>query len=204
MARRCSSARRPAKSFALHKPTGHFQARVQAVGPQHFGIVVFDPAKSSSRWLLADFFGNVLIPPTDVAHVAPALHALHDRIQLARQQHQLTDLLVAIERTGQYHRPLQLFFRAHAYDVRLVHPFASHQHRLPADPAYKTDDTDLGGIFRATVQGFGLTDPVWPAEYLHLQLLARQRRDLVGKAAVLQCQIRETLHAAMPGYAERL
>ena len=32
-----------------------------------------------------------------------------------------------------------------------------------------------------------------------LQILSRQRRDLVDKAALLQNQIREVLHKAMPG-----
>jgi transposase len=92
--------------------------------------------------------------------------------------------------------------RALDWDTRLVHPYATKQFRQPADPHNKTDPTDLGGIFRAAVTGFGLTEPDWPADYQHLQALRRHRRDLVCKCSALQCQIREKLHAAMPGYAE--
>jgi transposase len=73
---------------------------------------------------------------------------------------------------------------------------------MPADPSNKTDDTDLAAIFRAAVNGFGLIEPVLPEDYQQLQLLIRHRRDLVLKASALCCQIRELLHALMPGYAE--
>jgi transposase len=117
-------------------------------------------------------------------------------------QHDLQDVVVAIERTGEYHRPVQLAFRQAGFDTRLVHPFTSKQYRQPADPGNKTDDTDLAAIWRATTHGFGLLEPTWPDLYVTIQLLRRQRRDLVDKNAILQCQIREVLHAAMPGFAE--
>ena len=64
------------------------------------------------------------------------------------------------------------------------------------------DAEDLNAIFRVVINGLGLIDPVWPDDYQRLQLLRRHRRDLVCKTVELQCQIREKLHAAMPGYAE--
>jgi transposase len=115
---------------------------------------------------------------------------------------ELKDIVVAIERTGTYHRPVQDAFRRASFETRLVHPFASKQFRQPADADNKTDDTDLAGIFRAAVNGFGLLQPIWPDVYLQLQQLSRRRRDLVCKTTVLRCQIKETLHQLMPGYAE--
>ena len=54
------------------KPRGVLHPRVQQVGPEHFGIVCFDPAKVRSKFLLADFYGRVLIPlpgwPITVPH----------------------------------------------------------------------------------------------------------------------------------------
>jgi hypothetical protein len=47
----------------LGKPNGVIQPRVQAVGPERFGIVAVDCAKARSKWMLCDFYGNVLIPP---------------------------------------------------------------------------------------------------------------------------------------------
>ena len=193
---------RAPKAFVLQKPNGQLVPRVQAVGPEHFGIVAVDCAKARSRYFLADFYGRTLLEPTTLPHTRGDFQAAIDRIRQAMQQHDLRDLVVAIERTGEYHRPVQHAFRQAGFETRLVHPFTSKQYRQPADPGNKTDDTDLAAISRATTHGFGLLEPVWPDDYVHLQMLRRHRRDLVDKKTILQCQIREVLHAAMPGYAE--
>src|SRR5437879_5853064 len=101
---------RPAKAkkaFVLQKPNGQLVPRVQAVGPDHFGIVAIDCAKARSRWFLADFYGQTLLEPSTVAHTRGDLQAAIDRLRQALRQHQLGDLVVAIERTGDYHRPVQ-------------------------------------------------------------------------------------------------
>ena len=71
----------------------------------------------------------------------------------------IADLLVAVERTGRYHHPPARAFAAGGFEVRTVHPFATKQFRLPADPGNKTDDTDLAAITRAAVNGFALVEP---------------------------------------------
>ena len=55
----------------LQKPRGTFHPRVQKVGPEHFGIVAVDCAKARSKWMLADFYGNIVVPPTPLAHNRP-------------------------------------------------------------------------------------------------------------------------------------
>jgi len=50
----------------LGKPYGVFSERVQSVGPEHFGIIAVDPAKARCKWLMADFYGRVLVQPTTV------------------------------------------------------------------------------------------------------------------------------------------
>ena len=52
----------------LHKPRGVIHPRVQQVGPEHFGVVAVDCAQARSKWMLADFYGKVLAPPTLVEH----------------------------------------------------------------------------------------------------------------------------------------
>ena len=52
----------------LQKPRGVLHPRVQEVGPEHFGIISIDCAKARSKWMLTDFYGKVLVPPTEVAH----------------------------------------------------------------------------------------------------------------------------------------
>lgn len=200
-----SSQRRSAKSakpFLLQKPQGVLTPRVQSVGPEHFGILAVDCAKARSRYLFADFYGRVLLEPTTLPHTRGDFHAAIERVRQAIRSHDVRDCVVAIEMTGDYHRPVQRAFRDAHFETRLVHPFTSKQYRQPADPGNKTDDTDLGGIFRATTHGFGLLESALPDPYDAIQLLRRHRRDLVDKRAQLFCQIKELLHAVMPGYAE--
>ena len=175
--------------------------RVQQVGPEHFGIVCFDCAKARSKFLLADFYGRVLIPPTTVAHNRPDLDAAVAQVRQAFANHQLHDGLVAIERTGRYHRIVQRTFAAAGFETRILHPFVTKQYRQPVDPGNKTDDTDLAAIHRATVTGCALLEATRDEAWTTLQLLIRHRRDLVRKGAALNCQIREHLEAALPGFA---
>ncbi|HKB41772.1 MAG TPA: transposase [Gemmataceae bacterium] len=174
--------------------------RVQQVGPEHFGIVCFDPAKARSKFLLADFYGRVLIPPTRVEHNRPALDAAVAQVRQAFADHQLRDGVVAIERTGRYHRLVQRTFAAAGFETRVVHPFVTKQYRQPVDPGTKTDDTDLAAMHRATITGCALVEATRDEAWTTLLLLVRQRRDLVRKGAALNCQIREHLEAALPGF----
>lgn len=195
---RKSAKKKPA---VLGKPNGIIQPRVQAVGPEHFGIVAVDCAKARSKWMLCDFYGRVLIPPTVVEHQRTALELATLQAKEACQQHGLKDHIVAVEMTGTYHRPVQRAFRKAGSETRLVHPFASNHYRQASHFDTKTDDRDLEGIFRAAVNGFGLLEPVWDEVYLRLQLMARHRRDLVQKRAKLQSQIRQYVERCLPGYA---
>jgi len=195
--------RRPHRgpSGSVGKPRGVLHPRVQQVGPEHFGIVCFDCAKARSKFLLADFYGRVLIPPTHVEHNRPALDAAVAQVRQAFADHQLRDGLVAIERTGRYHRHVQRAFAAAGFETRIVHPFATKHYRQPVDPGNKTDDADLGALHRATVTGCALLEATRDEAWTTLQLLVRHRRDLVRKGAALNCQIRDHLEAALPGFA---
>lgn len=185
----------------VQKPRGTFHPRVHKVGPEHFGIVVVDCAKARSKWMLADFYGNVLVPPTAVEHNRPAFAEAVAAIRRAARRHDLQDLLVAVERTGRHHHAPKRAFAAAGFEVRVVHPFATAQFRQPADPNNKTDDKDLLALHRATVSGFALLEPEADESWKTLQLLERHRRDLVFKSSALSCQVREHLDAAFPGLA---
>jgi transposase len=186
----------------LHKPRGYFHDRVQRAGPAHFGLACFDCHKDYSKWMLADFFGKLLLSPQRLDHNRPALD---DAIRLLRQasaDHGLKDLLVVIERTGRYHRLVQRTFAAAGFDTRIVHPFATKQFRQVADPDDKTDDRDLSAMHRAALNGFAFTEPVRDEFWTEFLRLARFRRGLIHKTARLRCQIRDHLDAYLPGFAD--
>lgn len=190
------------KKRFIGRPTGQIQERVQAVGPEHFGIVAVDCAKRRSKWMLCNFFGKVLIEPTSVEHTAGGLRALTQRVTATCQTEGLTDVIVAVEMTGIYHKPVQRAFRKAGFDTRLVHPFASNHYRQALHPDLKTDDHDLEAIFQAAVNGYGLAPLPVGEVYQSLQAVARHRHNLVKQRARLFVQIRRLLHQTLPGFAD--
>src|SRR6266404_409885 len=96
------SSRRP---DVLQKPRGIIHPRVQKVGPEHFGIVAVDCAKARSKWMLSNFYGNVLVEPTVVEHNRQSFDAALAALRQAQEGRQIHDLLIAVERTGRYHHP---------------------------------------------------------------------------------------------------
>jgi transposase len=189
----------PARSF-VQKPRGVIHPRVQEVGPQHFGVVCVDCAKARSKWMLCDFYGNVLIEPAVLVHTSGDFQAAISRLREAITRCHLKDQMIVVERTGNYHLPVKRAFAAARFETRIVHPFATRQYRQAADPGNKTDDTDLLAIFRAAIAGFGLVEPPLDDHYQELRLLTRHRRDLVEKRSAVCCQLREHLEGVMPGY----
>ena len=185
----------------IQKPSGAFHARVQKVGPEHFGIVCVDCHKAQSKFFACDFYGNILLAPTPLEHNRPALAGAVIKVRETFSAHSIQDSIVAVERTGRYHHVVKQAFRAAAFETRVVHPFATKQNRQAADPGNKTDDADLRAMHRAAVNGFALCEPEWDVFWRNLQLLVRHRRGLVEKSSAVCCQIREHLDAALPGFA---
>lgn len=192
---------KPSSRQSLQKARGVISNRVQEVGGEHFAIVCVDPAKHRSEWMMADYFGNLLIEPQTVEHQSVFFKVAVEKIRQTQQAHDIQDTIVVVERTGNYHLSPQRAFARAGFETRVVHPFATKQYRVPANPGNKTDENDLYAQHRAAVAGFGLCELELEPPYCDLQLRARHRRNLVEKSTALACQIREHLHLAMPGYA---
>ncbi|MCP4896304.1 MAG: IS110 family transposase, partial [bacterium] len=150
---------------------------------------------------MADYFGNLLIERRTLEHRAAFFKLAVMQIREAQQQHDIQDMIVVVERTGNYHLAPKRAFAKAGFETRVVHPFATKQYRTPADPGIKTDGTDLNAQHRAAVAGFGLCELELESPYRELQLRARHRRNLVEKAVAMGCQIREHLHLSMPGFS---
>jgi len=192
-------ARRSRRSTLVAKPSGSVSPRVKKVGPEHFGIIAADCAKARSQWMLADFYGRILVEASEVEHTRQGFDAAVTELRHAIATHEIHDLIAAIEQTGHYHRPIQRAFVAAGFEARIVHPLTTQQFRIPADPQNKTDETDLKAIHRAAVNGFGLIEPPLDPTHTELRMLARHRRDLVVKNATLRNQIHVELDALFPG-----
>jgi len=193
--------RRRGQVDGLGKRRGVIGPRVARVGGDRFGIVAVDCGKARSKWLLADFYGQVLAGPTPVEHSRGGLDDAVVQVRRAIREHGLRDQIVAVEQTGRYHKPVLRAFSSAGLESRLVHPLASRRYREASDPGIKTDDKDLGGIWAAATHGLALVEPAADEFWASFQLFTRHRRLLVCKSSALCCQIKEHLDAAMPGYA---
>jgi len=199
--RNSNSRSKQHNTLSVQKPSGVIGPRVKRVGGEKFAIICIDPAKHRSEWMMADYFGNLLIERQTLEHQAAFFKLAIAQIHEAQKQHDIQDMIVVVERTGNYHLAPKRAFAKAGFETRVVHPFATKQYRMPADPGIKTDGTDLHAQHRAAVAGFGLCELELESPYRELQLRARHRRNLVEKAASLSCQIREHLHLAMPGFS---
>ncbi|MEQ1831230.1 MAG: transposase, partial [Pirellula sp.] len=190
------------KSRYIGKPLGLVQERVQAVGPEHFGVISIDCAKKRSKWMMCNFYGNVIVEPASVDHHSGAMACMITNARQAIKQQHISDVIIAIEMTGVYHRPILNAWRNAGFETRLVHPFATHHFSKTLHPSNKTDNNDLEAIFHAAINGYGLS--ILPVDriYLSLKQLTRHRKNLVKQRSRLQVQIRCLLHQTMPGYAD--
>ena len=131
------------KRQTVQKPSGVISPRVQKVGGERFAIVCVDPAKHRSEWIMADYFGNLLIEPKTLEHQSPFFKLAVELIRQAQEKHNIQDMIVVVERTGNYYLPPKRAFASAGFETRVVHPFATKQYQMPADPGNKTDETDL-------------------------------------------------------------
>lgn len=66
--KRTGGRSRKYRQAVLGKPDGIIQPRVQGVGLEKFGVVAVDCEKVRPKWMLGDFYGKVVVPPSQVEH----------------------------------------------------------------------------------------------------------------------------------------
>jgi transposase len=186
----------------IGKATGQIQHRVQAVGPEHFGVIAVDCAKRRSKWMLCDFYGKVFIEPTEVEHTAGGLRAMTQFVAGTCKAEGLTDTIAAVEMTGVYHKPVYRALRKAKFDTRIVHPFASNHYRRPLHPDEKTDDKISKRSSTPPSKDMDLEVLPVDETYQSLQAISRHRHNLVKQRSRLMVQIRRLLHQTMPGFAD--
>ena len=200
-AKRSGKKSRSQSAEFVQKPRGLVHPRVQKVGPEHFGIVSVDCAKARFKWMLADFYGNVLVAPTEVDHNRPELDAPSPS---SRPHASSMTSAIALSPSN---APAGITTSA---KTRLPRPASKHAPCIPsrprdsANPRIPTSRPTIS-IWRPSI-ALPSTASLWSKRRRsraggELQLLVRHRRSLVRNNAALCCQIREHLEAAMPGYA---
>ena len=175
--------------------------RVRKIGGDKFGVLVVDSSKINAELWMTDFYGE---PMWDQSRTFPItgghLDEMINVVSGTCREHGLKDLVVGIEQTGRYHRPIKRALERR-WDVKMIHPFVTKQLRQPASPGVKTDGADLEAMIRAIISGYGDDQQPLPMLYTKWQLTNRAREDAVDRRRRLKQQCQERLHAFMPGYA---
>lgn len=175
--------------------------RVRKIGGDKFGVLVVDASKKNAEVWLTDFYGGPLwkesrtFPITD-GHLTEMINVVGGTCR----ERGLKDLVVGIEQTGRYHRPIQRAL-GQRWEVKAIHPFVTKQLRQPVSPGVKTDGVDLEAMTRAIISGYGDDPRAVPMLYTKWQLINRAREDAVDRRRRIKQQCQERLHAFMPGYA---
>lgn len=174
--------------------------RVRAIGGDKFGVLVVDSSKKNGEFWFTDFYGE---PMWDESRTFPITRGHLDQMMNVVggtcREHGIKDLVVGIEQTGRYHRPIKRALEKR-WEVKMIHPFVTKQLRQPASPGVKTDGVDLEAMTRAIIGGYGDDPRPFPSIYVKWQLLNRAREDSVDRQKRLKQQCQERLHAFMPGY----
>ena len=88
--RKRNSRSKPRTVQNVQKASGVIGHRVKHVDGEKFAIVSVDPAKNRSEWMMADYFGNLLIEPQTLEHQAAffklAMAQIHEARGLGRNR----------------------------------------------------------------------------------------------------------------------
>ncbi len=103
---------------SLQKANGVIGHRVKKVGGERFAIVCVDPAKNRSEWMMADYFGNLLIEPQTLEQQGAFFKSAVELIRQTQQQHEIQDTIIVLERTGNYHLPPKRAFANAGFETR--------------------------------------------------------------------------------------
>lgn len=200
MRKRQHSKHRGTRHLPGQKPRGSFQKRVEQVGGNRFAIIAVDVGKPEACTQVFDYYGKVLVEPFSFAVTLPGLEGACGEIRKTLEGHGMQDWVCVVETTGRYHLPIRKIFEQHLGETRNLHPFTTSQVRKSCDWGNKTDETDLAAIHRAALLGLAMTNEVLSARDMAWRVLTRHRRDLVEKAATLKVQLKEMIHAYLPGF----
>ncbi len=85
--RKSSSKSNARRRMSLQKANGVIGHRVKKVGGERFAIVCVDPAKNRSEWMMADYFGNLLIEPRTLEPQGAFFKSAVELIRQTQQQH---------------------------------------------------------------------------------------------------------------------
>lgn len=177
--------------FQLQKITGGI----------HMISVGIDVSKGKSTVCILKPYGEVLVPPYEVAHTTPELNQLVSLIQSLEGE-----VRIVMEATGAYHLPLVTRFKEAEMFVSVVNPYVMKKYVQSEFRKGKTDKIDSIRIAKYGIdKWFKLVDFTFPEEvYSQLRLLGRQYAHYITLKVESKLALTNILDQTMPGLKKLL
>ena len=90
----------------VHKADGSYLQRVKQAGPKRSAFLVVDPAKKRHRVLLANWYSEPLMETLTIENTKQGLERLVAIVKAECEEHKIKELVVGVERTGRYYKPV--------------------------------------------------------------------------------------------------
>jgi len=147
--------------------------------PDEILYVSIDVAKYNHSFMVANFFGEVIIPKSDFPYDKNGIDSLRKKVDLALQQTNAKKVFFGLESTGHYHENLTAALLKLGYDIAVINPTDSKNERDNIHA--KTDNIDLAAIARVIMTNKGKRSYIPNTIYYNLRRASRTHRQLTGQ-----------------------
>ncbi|WOC31085.1 MULTISPECIES: IS110 family RNA-guided transposase [Caproicibacterium] len=163
--------------------------------------VGIDVSKEKSTVCILRPYGEVVASPYEVAHTAPEVKSLTDRICSLEGE-----VRVVMEATGGYHLPLLAVLKQAGVFVSVINPLVMKKYASATLRKGKTDKLDAVRIANFGIDNwFKLTDYSAPEEvYAQLRMLGRQYSHYITIKIESKLALTDLLDRTMPGIKKLL
>lgn len=142
--------------------------------PDEILYVSVDVAKYNHSSMIANLFGDVIIPKFDFPYNNHGIDFLRKKVNLAQKQTSAKKVFFGLESTGHYHENLTAALMSLGYNVAVINPSDTKDER--GNIHAKTDNIDLAAIARVIMTNKGKRSYIPDTIYYNLRRASRSHR----------------------------
>ena len=187
-------------TFVNGELQARFMGRIRGLDPQRCLVVPVDVGKTSAVALVADHYGEILVPPFEFALTETGFAALVAAVGGARVERDAEIVRVGVEAAGHYHRTLVARLRSAGLEVVELNPRAVKDARgQQLLRTLKNDARDCGAMAELLIRGSGRVPQVRDEALAAQAAWVAHRRRKVAAQVMLTNQIHAQLDLIFPG-----
>ena len=142
--------------------------------PDEILYVSIDVAKYNHSSMIANLFGDMIIPRFDFPYNNHGIDFLRKKVNLAQKQTNAKKVFFGLESTGHYHENLTAALMSLGYNVAVINPSDTKDER--GNIHAKTDNIDLAAIARVIMTNKGKRSYIPDTIYYNLRRASRSHR----------------------------